>query len=160
MVDSSEGKRVLALVPQRPPFRFIDEILALEGPSILGRYRFREDEYFYAGHFPGRPITPGVILVEAMAQTGLVALGIALMLREGIPSEKIEKMAFLFALADGVQFDRAVYPGETILIKGRNLLFRRGTIRSEVEVWTEEDEAVCRGVLTGRASGVIGGKDA
>ena len=157
MVDSSEGKRVLALVPQRPPFRFIDEILTLEGGSILSRYRFRQDEYFYAGHFPNRPITPGVILVEAMAQTGLVALGIARMLRQGVSAEEIGKTAVLFALADGVQFDRAVYPGETILIKGRNLLFRRGTIRSEVEVWTEEDEAVCRGVLTGR---VLGGRDA
>ena len=153
MVEPSEGKRALALVPHRPPFRFIDEILTLDGGSILSRYRFREDEYFYAGHFPNRPITPGVILVEAMAQTGLVALGIALMLREGITAKKIEKTAFLFALADGVQFDRAVYPGETILIEGRNLLFRRGTIRSAVQIRGEGGESVCCGILTGRASG-------
>ncbi len=125
----------------------------LEGGSILSRYRFREDEYFYAGHFPNRPITPGVILVEAMAQTGLVALGIALMLRRGIPGEKIEKMAFLFALADRVQFDQVVYPGETILIEGGNLLFRRGTIRSEVRIQKDGGGSVCRGILTGRAAG-------
>ncbi len=157
MVESSEGERTLALIPHRPPFRFIDEILTLEGGSILSRYRFRQDEYFYAGHFPNRPITPGVILVEAMAQTGLVALGIARMLRQGVSAEEIGKTAFLFALADGVQFDQAVYPGETILIEGRNLLFRRGTIRSTVQIRGEGGGSVCRGVLTGR---VLGGRDA
>ena len=59
---------VLARVPQQPPFRFIDEILELDAEHILAGYRFREDAGFYRGHFPGNPITPGVILLETMAQ--------------------------------------------------------------------------------------------
>ena len=47
--------------------------------KLVGAYRFREDEFFYRGHFPGRPITPGVILIETMAQIGVVAFGMYLL---------------------------------------------------------------------------------
>ena len=77
--DAGVIQEVLDLVPQQPPFRFIDEIIRLDEEQIVGAYRFREDEYFYRGHFPGRPITPGVILIEAMAQVGVVAFGIYLL---------------------------------------------------------------------------------
>src|SRR5215468_1455464 len=70
---------VLAAVPHRPPFRFIDEILELDHEHIVAGYRFRPDADFYRGHFPGNPITPGVLLVEAMAQAGVVAHGIFLL---------------------------------------------------------------------------------
>ncbi|MBN2397434.1 MAG: beta-hydroxyacyl-ACP dehydratase, partial [Deltaproteobacteria bacterium] len=73
--DPETIRQVLEMVPQMPPFRFIDDILEMDGDHIVGAYRFREDEYFYRGHFPGRPVTPGVILIETMAQTGVVAFG-------------------------------------------------------------------------------------
>jgi 3-hydroxymyristoyl/3-hydroxydecanoyl-(acyl carrier protein) dehydratase len=74
--DAVLRSRILEMVPQRPPFRFIEEILELDEEHIVGVYRFRSDEYFYAGHFPGLPVTPGVILIETMAQTGVVAFGL------------------------------------------------------------------------------------
>ena len=77
--DASIKQEVLALVPQQEPFRFIDEIISLDDEQIVGAYRFREDEYFYRGHFPGNPITPGVILIETMAQIGVVAFGMYLL---------------------------------------------------------------------------------
>ena len=70
--------RILELLPQQRPFRFVDEILEVDEQRISGRYTFRPDEFYYAGHFPGRPITPGVILLESMCQVGVVALGIYL----------------------------------------------------------------------------------
>ena len=69
---------VLEKVPQQAPFRFIDEIHELDSEHIVASYRFPEDSDFYRGHFPGNLITPGVILVEAMAQAGVVAQGIYL----------------------------------------------------------------------------------
>ena len=78
--DRETIKTILMAVPQQAPFRFIDDILEVDERRITGGYRFREDEYFYRGHFPGRPVTPGVILIEAMAQTGVVAFGLYLSL--------------------------------------------------------------------------------
>ncbi len=67
---------VLELIPHRRPFRFVDALDELTPAGARGRYRFREDEPFYAGHFPGFPVTPGVILLETMAQVAVVAHGI------------------------------------------------------------------------------------
>jgi 3-hydroxyacyl-[acyl-carrier-protein] dehydratase len=53
--DAALKQEVLSLVPQQPPFRFIDEIISLDDEQIIGAYRFREDEYFYRGHFPAIP---------------------------------------------------------------------------------------------------------
>jgi 3-hydroxyacyl-[acyl-carrier-protein] dehydratase len=76
--DPLRGEEVLELLPQQEPFRFVDEILEVDSEHIVSRYTFRPGADFYRGHFPGNPITPGVLLIEAMAQTGVVALGIYL----------------------------------------------------------------------------------
>ena len=78
-VNEDLKKEIVSLVPQQAPFRFIDEIISLDEENISGAYRFKEDEFFYKGHFPERPITPGVILIETMAQIGATAFGIYLM---------------------------------------------------------------------------------
>src|SRR4030065_2658038 len=97
--DRFMRERVLSMVPQQPPFRFIDEILTLDEEHIAGVYRFRSDEYFYRGHFPGLPITPGVILIETMAQTGVVAFGLYLSLTRGKGKGEIGALLTLFTLA-------------------------------------------------------------
>src|SRR5437016_5573312 len=79
--DAMTPAAVLDAMPHRPPFRFIDEILELDEDHIVAAYRYSADADFYRGHFPGNPITPGVLLLEAMAQAGVVAHGQAL--REG-----------------------------------------------------------------------------
>lgn len=138
---------VLAAVPQQAPFRFIDDILELDENRITGRYRFREDEYFYRGHFPGRAITPGVILVETMAQTGVVAFGLYLnMMRSGNPGRGLMT---LFTLAEQVEFFRIVPPGETVVVRGEKIYFRGRSLKTSVVLRRENGDIACSGVLAG-----------
>ncbi|MFP6607726.1 MAG: beta-hydroxyacyl-ACP dehydratase [Myxococcota bacterium] len=138
---------VLARVPQQEPFRFIDEITELDDEHIVASYRFREDADFYRGHFPGNPITPGVILVETMAQAGVVALGLYLCALERSP-EELEKLITVFTDAN-VEFSGTVSPGERVTTVGRKTFFRRLKLRSEVEMKLDDGTVVCSGVLSG-----------
>jgi 3-hydroxyacyl-[acyl-carrier-protein] dehydratase len=148
--DRYRADEILGLIPQAEPFRFIDGILEIDENHIVGTYRFRNDEYFYRGHFPGHPITPGVILIETMAQTGVVAFGIYLLMKQGITAGEIRYMATLFSMVDNVEFNRIVSPGETVVIRGEKIYFRRGNLKTRVSIEGEDGSFVCSGVLTGR----------
>ncbi len=147
--DRETMKNILESVPQQRPFRFIDDILEVDDEHIVGTYRFREDEYFYKGHFPGQPITPGVILIEAMAQTGVVAFGLYLLMRQmGLDDAK--KLTTLFTLAEGVEFTGVVHPGERVIVKGQKVYYRMGTLKMKVTMERENGETVSFGFLAGR----------
>ena len=138
---------VLGALPQRPPFRFVDEILELDDEHILAAYRFREDADFYRGHFPANPITPGVLLVEAMAQAGVVALAIYLSAKQSSLDEA-RRLVSVFTDAT-VEFSGIVKPGERVLIRGRKVFFRRGKLRAETAMHREDGTLVCSGTLAG-----------
>jgi 3-hydroxyacyl-[acyl-carrier-protein] dehydratase len=140
-------EQVLARVPQQEPFRFIDEILELSDSHIVAAYTFRPELDFYRGHFPGHPITPGVILIESMAQAGVVALGIHLVAREMGP-EEAEKYTTLFTDAQ-IEFSGIVPPGSRVVTTGRKVFFRRLKLRSEVEMRLEDGTLVCSGTVSG-----------
>ena len=150
VVNRQQKDEVLAIMPQQRPFRFLDEIFELNYDVIAGTYRFREDEYFYQGHFPGHPITPGVILIEAMAQTGVVAFGIFLLMAQGVETHRIKKMATLFATADDIEFTGIVYPGEEVIIRGEKVYFRRGNLKTKVNIENKKGDPVCSGILSGK----------
>lgn len=153
MDDAKQGSaltpaEILKLLPQQRPFRFVDEILAVDEKSIHGRYTFRPDEVFYQGHFPGHPITPGVILLESMCQVGVVCLGIFLVTLE-LPPEQHHGWLTLFSDAE-VEFSRSVYPGDTVDIRGELLFWRRRKLRARVTM-TNQDGIL---VATTTASGI------
>src|SRR5260221_12909515 len=98
------GRDVIeTIIPHRDPFLFIDEVLELEpGVRVVARKSVTGDEWFFPGHFPGRPIMPGVIMVEALAQAGAVAV---------LSEEENRGKIALFAGIDDVRFKRIVEPG-------------------------------------------------
>ena len=148
--DESIIREVLALVPQQKPFRFIDEIIRLDEEEIVGAYRFREDEFFYPGHFPGRPITPGVILVESMAQIGVVAYGMYLLARQrNVRPNEMKGPLSLFSLAEDIEFKGIVKPGERVIVRGKKIYMRKGALKVDVSMERENGEVVCQGKLAG-----------
>jgi len=148
--DADMKREVLALVPQQEPFRFVDEIISLDDEQIVGAYRFREDEYFYRGHFPGNPITPGVILIETMAQVGVVTFGIYLLARQkNMRPRDMQLPISLFSLADGVEFKQIVRPGERVIVRAKKIYFRKITIKASVSMEKENGEIICSGELSG-----------
>lgn len=139
-------QEVLARLPQQEPFRFVDEILELDDEHVVAAYTWRPDADFYRGHFPGNPVTPGVLLIEAMAQSAVVALGIYLLDKES--PEEARKLVTLFTDVN-VEFSGVVRPGQRVLVRGRKLFFRRRKLRSEAEMHLEDGTLVCSGTLSG-----------
>jgi len=97
-----------AILPHRDPFLLLDEVVELDpGKRVVARREVRAEDPWFAGHFPGRPVMPGVLIVEAMAQAGAVAV-----LCE---EENRGKIAF-FAGIDECRFKRIVEPGDTLTL--------------------------------------------
>ena len=138
---------VLELLPQQEPFRFVDEILEVDQDHIVARYQFREDADFYSGHFPGDPITPGVILLESLAQVGVVALGIYIYALE-YGREGVKRRIALFTDAS-IDFSGIVRPGERVTVSAQKTFFRRGKLRSEASMALDDGTVVCTGSISG-----------
>ena len=97
------------LLPHRPPFLFVDEILDLvPGASARGRWRLTGDEWFFQGHFPGRPTLPGVLMCEAIAQVGALAV---------LSDERFAGKLPLFGGLDRARFRRQVVPGDELILE-------------------------------------------
>ena len=136
-------QHILSLIPHREPFRFIDHLEHADREGAQGHYTFREDEYFFKGHFPDKPIVPGVILVEVMAQIGV--LPCALVHINPAPDSRME-MAFTHCHVD---FLHPVYPGDTLQVSSSVTRFRLGKIYCEAEARNQHGTLCCKGSLQG-----------
>ena len=128
-----------SILPHRDPFLLLDEVLELKpGERVVARKRVRPDEWYLAGHFPGRPVMPGVLIVEAMAQAGAVAV---------LSEEENRGRIALFAGIDDVRFKRIVEPGDDLELTCE-LQTVRGPIGRGKASARVDGQLVARGTLT------------
>jgi len=139
-------EHILENIPQAAPFRFVDEILEVNDSKVVGTYTYREDEYFYRGHFPQNPVTPGVILTETMAQIGVLALGIYLADTYGFSQNKQVKA---FLTSSDIRFREVVRPGEKVWVYGEKLVFKHNLLKCRVVMKKSDQKIACKGVMSG-----------
>jgi len=138
-------EELIDLLPYQDPFLFVDEIDVISENAVTGSYTFKEDAFFYEGHFKNNPITPGVILTECMAQIGLVCLGIYLLADE-LNSSKQPQIALT---ANHMDFYLPVLPGEKVTVVSEKVVFRFNKLKCKVKMLNSKGGLVARGLISG-----------
>ena len=134
-------KDIIKILPHRYPFLLVDAITELElGERIVGIKNVTANEPFFEGHFPGNPIMPGVLVIEAMAQIG----GVLARLSVSGALEKGEDTVLYFAAIDGVKFRRPIIPGDQIF-------FELTPIRKGSKFWKMKGKAMVNNELAAEA---------
>ncbi len=133
-------EEIKQFLPHREPFLFVDAVTRLEPNSIEAYRDWHPEEFFFAGHFPGNPVLPGVLMVEAIAQTGILLVLLQHEERRGRNT--------LFAAIEKVRFRRIVRPGERLLLTAELLGGKAGVykIHGTAAVNTE---LACEATVTG-----------
>ncbi len=134
---------ILSKLPYSKPFLFVDEIVSINKEGVKGTYTFDPNLDFYRGHFKDNPVTPGVILIEVMAQIGVVCLGIFL-LKDTVTSNS------LFALTSNeIEFLKPVYQNEKVTVISEKIYFRFGKLKCKVKMINQSGIEVCNGTIAG-----------
>jgi 3-hydroxyacyl-[acyl-carrier-protein] dehydratase len=121
----------------------VDELLHIDENGVEGCYTFDENLDFYKGHFKDNPITPGVILIEVMAQIGLVCLGIYLL------NNTFNENTAIALTSSEIEFLKPVLPNEKVLVISEKIYFRFGKLKCKVVMKNEKEEVVCSGTIAG-----------
>ncbi|MGI6226316.1 MAG: 3-hydroxyacyl-ACP dehydratase FabZ [Peptococcales bacterium] len=131
MLDINKIKEIL---PHRYPFLLVDKILEIEpGKRIVGLKNVTANEEYFNGHFPGYPVMPGVLIIEALAQTGAVGV---------LSMEEYQGKLVLFAGIDKVKFRRQVVPGDQLRLEVEVTKLRGRVGKCQAKAYVGEDLAV------------------
>lgn len=148
---------ILDHLPYRSSFRFVDNISSLDSDGVTGDFTLNKDAFFYEDHFAGNPVTPGVIITEIMVQTGLVVLGIYLLLHEQSDVDiKAGQPLFPLLTSSEVSFYKMVLPGQKVTVISKKKYFRFNKLKCQVEMLDEANELIATGVFAGiiKSSGI------
>ena len=140
-----KAAEIIKNLPYQKPFLFVDALTEISDKGVIGTYTFKENEFFYEGHFKENPITPGVILTETMAQIGVVCLGIYL-LKEEVLNKKTPQIALT---SNQIDFFLPVLPNEKVTVISEKEYFRFQKLKCSVKMLNEKNELVCRGRISG-----------
>jgi 3-hydroxyacyl-[acyl-carrier-protein] dehydratase len=136
-------QEIIAKLPYSEPFLFVDELVSIDENGVEGTFKFEENLAFYKGHFKEKPVTPGVILTEVMAQIGLVCLGIYLL------DNEFNKNNSIALTSTNMDFLKSVYPSEKVTVISEKIYFRFGKLKCKVIMKNDKQEIVCRGEIAG-----------
>ncbi|MEP6467043.1 MAG: hypothetical protein ABJB05_12105, partial [Parafilimonas sp.] len=141
---------ILDKLPYKSSFRFVDEIVLLDESGVTGNYRLKKDAFFYEDHFPGNPVTPGVIITEIMAQVGLVVLGIYIILNSNEKNNlRTNENIFPLLTSTEVSFFKMVLPGEKVTVVSKKQYFRFNKLKCYIEMKNDKEELIARGMFAG-----------
>lgn len=129
---------IQGIIPHRNPFLFVDKIIEVEpGKKVTGIKNVTADEFFFQGHFPGNPIMPGVLIVEALAQTSGIAVGML---------DEYKGKLGLFTGIESMKFRRQVVPGDTIKLEAEIEALKLGIAKVRVTA-SVEGQKVAEGIV-------------
>lgn len=136
-------QQILARLPYAAPFLFVEELVRVDENGVEGSFTFKKEMDFYRGHFKDRPVTPGVILTETMAQIGLVCLGIFLM------NDELTSKTVISLTSTDMEFLKPVFPDEKVTVFSEKIFFRFGKLKCKVIMKNQLEETVCQGIIAG-----------
>ncbi len=138
-------QEIIAKLPYSSPFLFVDELIEVSETTSRGCYTFKEEAFFYKGHFKNKPVTPGVILTEVMAQIGVVCMGVYLLREELTVSNEIA----IALTSSQIDLFLPVFPNEKVTVVSEKQYFRFNKLKCNVQLFNEKEELVCRGTISG-----------
>lgn len=137
------SQEIIAFLPYSKPFLFVDEIISINENGVEGTYFFNGTLDFYKGHFKENPVTPGVILLETMAQIGVVCLGIKLL------NNQFSKNSVIALTSSEIEYLKPVFPNQKVKVISEKIYFRFNKLKCKVSMFNEAEEEVCRGTIAG-----------
>jgi len=134
---------ILHKIPHVKPYRFVDSIKEVSDNHIIGSCNLESDSFFYKGHFPANPITPGYIITEVMAQIGILGLGIYLV------KNNLHEVTNAFLTSTNVKFHDVSYPNDTITVNSQKIYFRFNKLKCHIKAFNQNGKILCSGVFSG-----------